>query len=88
VQTIVGDVLDNREDDDSDTAKLLAIADEQDLQFTVGEFLMETAIMDEASLDYIAGGRNSAYEATDTFSAKTLSANRLFLEQLKKIITL
>lgn len=56
VQTIVGDVLDNREDDDSDAAKILAIADEQDLQFTVGEFLMETAIMDETALDYIAGG--------------------------------
>ena len=87
MQTIVGDVLDNREDDDSDTAKLLAIADEQDLQFTVGEFLRETAIMDDTALDYITGGRNSAYEATDTFPAKTLSANGLFLEQLKKIIT-
>lgn len=49
---------------------------------------METAIMDESTLDYIAGGRSFPNDAMDTFPTKTLSANAFFLEQLKKIITL
>ena len=40
VPTIVGDDWDNHEDDNSDAAKILAIADEQDLQFAAGYYLM------------------------------------------------
>ena len=38
VPTIVGDVWDNH--DNSDAAKILAIADELDLSFAAGDYLM------------------------------------------------
>ena len=40
VPTIVGDDWDNHEDDNSDAAKILAIADELDLSFAAGDYLM------------------------------------------------
>ena len=82
VQTIVGDVLENQEDEDSDAAKILAIADDQDLHFSVGEFLMETARLDETSLDYIAGGRGFLSEGIEAHPRGKDTENGRFLERL------